>query len=206
MKTCYIVGAGEFYGGFNPNKDDLVIAADGGYAALISNGITPDLVIGDMDSLTEVPSEAEKIVYPVRKDDTDMRLAYLEGVKRGCSNFKIYGGTGGRSDHTYANYCLLYEAKCDGNAAVLYGKDEKIFVVKDECVSVCGKSGDYISVFAFGGVCRGVEIRGLSYELSDGVLMPGCALGVSNSFLDGEGKIGVAEGALIVIQKFALDK
>ena len=39
MKTCYIVGAGEFYGSFMPDDDDLVIAADGGYKALLEKGI-----------------------------------------------------------------------------------------------------------------------------------------------------------------------
>ncbi|MBR2432244.1 MAG: thiamine diphosphokinase, partial [Clostridia bacterium] len=79
MKTCYIVGAGEFYGEFTPDSDDLVIAADGGYDSLLNRGIRPDVLIGDLDSIKEMPNGIELIRHPVKKDETDMHLAYLEG-------------------------------------------------------------------------------------------------------------------------------
>ena len=104
MSTCYIVGAGDFYGELSPRDGDIIIAADGGYDTLKKLGIEPDLLLGDMDSLTEVPRALEKLVYPVRKDETDTHLAYLEGVRRGYTDFVIYGGVGGRDDHTFANY------------------------------------------------------------------------------------------------------
>ena len=58
---CYIVGAGEFYGEFTPTRDDLVIAADGGYDALISHGYRCDVLIGDLDSISSVPDNIELI-------------------------------------------------------------------------------------------------------------------------------------------------
>ena len=78
--TCYIVGAGDFYGELSPNECDLIIAADGGYDTLKKMNITPNLLLGDMDSLSEMPEGIEKIVYPVRKDETDT----CGCGKRGC--------------------------------------------------------------------------------------------------------------------------
>ena len=78
MGICYIVGAGEFFGSFTPKKDDLVIAADGGYEALSSRGIRCDLLIGDMDSIKKIPGGVEILKHKVEKDETDMHLAYLE--------------------------------------------------------------------------------------------------------------------------------
>ena len=44
--TCYIAGAGSWYGkDFSPQPDDLVIAADGGYLHLKERGIRVDLLI-----------------------------------------------------------------------------------------------------------------------------------------------------------------
>ena len=201
MKTCYIVGAGDFYGFFSPKECDLVIAADGGYESLISHGIRCDLVIGDMDSLEKLPPGVEIIKHPVEKDETDMHLAYLEGKRRGYTHFEIYGGVGGRADHTFANYCLLAYIKQDGNTAVLHDKESTATVIRNETTRIRGKSGKSISVFAFGGVARGVSIKGLYYGLSDGELSPAFPLGVSNHFTDGTAEISVKDGTLLIISQ-----
>ena len=199
MKTCYIVGAGDFDRGFTPGKDDLVIAADGGYTSLQEKGIRCDLLIGDMDSIHAVPSDVEILTYPIEKDETDMHLAYLEGYRHGYRRFEIYGGTGGRSDHTFANYCLLLNIKNNGCEARLYSATEVAYVIKNESVRVFGKPKSKISVFAFGGVARGVSIKGLYYELTGGTLSPDFPLGVSNSFVCDSAEIGVRDGELLVI-------
>ena len=120
MKTCYIVGAGDFTRDFSPDRDDLVICADGGYDALLSRGTRCDLLVGDLDSVKSVPLGVEIIRHKVEKDETDMHLCYLEGRKRGYKNFVILGGTGGRDDHTFANYSLLYYIRKDGGRAELF--------------------------------------------------------------------------------------
>ena len=49
---CIIVGAGDFFGmPFQPAEEDYVIAADAGYENLKAEGIIPDLVVGDFDSM-----------------------------------------------------------------------------------------------------------------------------------------------------------
>lgn len=201
MKTCYIVGAGDFGGGFTPDADDLVIAADGGYTSLKDRGIRCDLLIGDMDSIIDLPSGVEALTHPVEKDETDTYLAYLEGQRRGYKRFEIYGGTGGRSDHTFANYCLLLNIKNDGCEARLHSNTEVAYVVKNESVRIFGKPKNSISVFAFGGIAKGVNIKGLYYELSDGTLCPEFPLGVSNSFVTESADVGVRDGVLLVIMQ-----
>ena len=62
MNVCYIVGAGELHGRPEPKNGDLVIAADGGLDSLMSLGITPDLVLGDMDSVSADLGDVERIV------------------------------------------------------------------------------------------------------------------------------------------------
>ena len=201
MGICYIVGAGEFYSSFTPQECDLVIAADGGYAELKKRGIRCDLLVGDMDSLDALPKELEIIRHPVEKDETDMHLAYLEGRRRGYSNFAIYGGVGGRADHTFANYCLLSYIRGDGCRAVLYDKQSKAYVIKNEVTRVIGESKKGISIFAFGGLARGVTIKGLYYELAGGVLTPSFPIGVSNHFLGKPAEIEVSDGELLIIEE-----
>ena len=106
MPTCYIAGAGDFTArGFAPGPEDLVLAADGGYRALYRLGTTPDLLLGDFDSLCDVPLPANLPVlrFPVRKDDTDTGLALRYGLEQGFRDFALYGCAGGRVDHLLAN-------------------------------------------------------------------------------------------------------
>ena len=72
--VCYLVGAADFREAPRVKDGDFVIAADGGYDRLNALGITPNALIGDMDSIEEVPSGIELFKFKAEKDETDMRL------------------------------------------------------------------------------------------------------------------------------------
>lgn len=129
--ACYIFGAGSFYGlSQRPAPGDTIIAADGGWEPCRGEGLTPDLLLGDFDSLHTVPDFARIRRVPVEKDDTDMMLAIKEGLARGETEFHLYGGMGGRrTDHTIANLqCLLYLAE-HGAQGWLYGDGEQFTAI-----------------------------------------------------------------------------
>lgn len=123
QKTCVIVGAGSFDGmSILPEQDDLIIAADGGYAYLKQMKIEPDVLLGDFDSLEIVPEHRHLIRHSPIKDDTDMALAAAYAAEQGCTRFLIYGGLGGRLDHTIANLQLLTGLSRNGAEAYLIGE------------------------------------------------------------------------------------
>lgn len=196
---CYIVGAGEFYGEFTPTRDDLVIAADGGYDALISHGYRCDVLIGDLDSISSVPDNIELIKFDKRKDYTDMHLCYLEGVRRGYTEFHIFGGVGGREDHTFANLSLTALAKNEGHDLTVYSRSHKIFALKNEERTLYQDTGKTLSVFAFGGDAHGVTVTGAEYECENITLNALFPLGVSNSFVGAPVRISVSDGILLVM-------
>ncbi len=198
MKKCYLVGAGEFYGTLSPSDEDIVIAADGGYNHLISHGVRCDLLVGDLDSLGEAPDSVTLLRHPKKKDETDMHLAYLEGVRRGYTDFTVYGGTGGSEDHTFANYSLLLYAARVGHRMTLVGEYTDATVIKDGEISLFAERGKRLSVLAIGAIARGVSISGAEYSLDDGTLEPSFPLGVSNSFIGTEVKLSVTDGALLI--------
>lgn len=199
MGACYIIGAGELYARPAPKEGDLVIAADGGYDHLLSLGITPDLVIGDMDSVTSSVEGVELIRFPKKKDETDMHLAYLIGKERGYSSFLIYGGTGGRPDHTFANYSLLFTAKSNGDRMTIVDEKYDIFAMENERVVVSDRVGATLSVFAFSGDASGVGLFGVEYPAEDITLRCDFALGISNSIVSNLAGISVSDGRLLVM-------
>lgn len=199
MKKCYIVGAGDFNNSFTPRDDDFVIAADGGYDSLKKHNIRCDLLIGDLDSLDCVPEKIEIQRHPVEKNETDMHLCYLEGKRRGYTDFVLLGGSGGRSDHTFANYALLSYIKSDGNKAVLSDGAVQTQIIKNEEIVLSSAEGNHLSVFAYGGNAYGVSITGAKYEASNITLKTDFPLGVSNSFLSRPAIISVENGELLII-------
>lgn len=201
MEKCYIFGAGQIDYPIEPPRG-FVIAADGGYDALLRLGIKPDLLIGDLDSLSSSPPEGlYTLTFPVRKDYTDMHLAYLEGAKRGYTSFVIYGGTGGMPDHTFANYSLLLYGARQGHSIILADGVSCARVIENGEITLHGVKGKRLSVFAIGGDALGVTLQGAEYVAKDIKLSCDFPLGVSNAFTDCPCKISVKRGALLVISE-----
>lgn len=200
MGICYLVGAGDFYGQISAEDDDIIIAADGGYDNLVRRGITPDILIGDFDSIKSfIPDDVRTVRYPREKDETDMFLSYQAGVKFGYTEFVMLGATGGRLDHTFANISLLLYAKERGHNVTMIDGNGMVLCIRNETISLAGNSGAKLSVFALGGVARGVSIVGTKYEVENVTLTPEFPIGVSNEFKESSAYISVENGALLII-------
>lgn len=199
MKNCIIFCAAGFTGLAAPiEAGDLVIAADGGLVHTQSLDITPDVILGDFDSLGFAPQGAN--VFPVEKDDTDSMLAVRHGLKEGCDTFFLYGSLDGpRLDHTIANFQTL-QFLADHNAAgYLIGSQFLLTVVKNSAIAFPSGCRGTVSVFCLGADAEGVSLKGLYYPLEDGVLTAGFPLGVSNHFTGEAAEISVRQGSLLVL-------
>ena len=198
--ACYIFGAGDLSTlRERPKAGDYVIAADGGWNACLALGITPDLLLGDFDSLDAVPEFGSIERVPVEKDDTDMMLAVKRGLARGCREFHLYGGMGGkRTDHTMANFqTLLYLARRDAQGW-LYGEGEMFTAIHSGSVTFPARERGILSVFCLGADAEGVSIRGAQYEVENAVLTADFPLGVSNHFMGKSITVSVERGSLLL--------
>ena len=203
-KTCYIFGAGDYFGEFPtiPN-DSFVIAADGGYARLLQAVIEPDLIVGDFDSLGYVPGSGNVLKFRAEKDDTDTGLAVDEGLRRGFNEFFIYGGTGGRLDHTLANIQCLARLSQSGCRGYLFGDGYVITAITNGSIVFDERRRGYVSVFAHGETASGVYETGLKYALDNATLTNITPLGVSNEFTGQRSEVSVKQGTLIILYQDA---
>ena len=200
MNTCYIFGALDCtVNNFSPTENDLIIAADGGYATLKKLNVKPDLVVGDFDSLGSIPENENIIKHPVKKDDTDTLLAVKIGLNKGYKNFQIYGAVGGRLDHTVATLQTASFVAENGGIAYIYDGNYTVTAIKNSSISFTKNANGYISIFALSGVAKGVSIKGLLYELNDTEITPHFPIGVSNEFLEKDSEISVKNGVLTII-------
>ena len=197
--ACVIFGAGDFSGLRHTSaKDDYVLAADAGWYHCRRAGLVPDLLLGDFDSLAEVPDFGNIRRVPVRKDDTDMMLAIKEGLARGETLFHIYGGMGGsRTDHTLANLqALLYLAR-RGARGWLYGTRERYTALCGGTITLPEQEGIF-SLFCMGRAVQGLSIAGGDYALAEAELSPEFPLGVSNHFVGRDVVISLSRGDLVI--------
>ncbi len=200
MKACHIFGAANgFPESFKIEKSDLVIVADAGLKAAERLNITPDIILGDFDSLGFEPLGNKVEIFPVKKDDTDTLLAVKRGFAEGCDSFFLYGCSGGRIDHFLANLQTLSFITSRGGKAILYGEGFCAATLTNKKLCLKARAEGKISVFSLTTVCNGVSIKGLLYETEDAVISYDFPLGVSNEFVGKSAEISVKEGTLLVI-------
>lgn len=197
--ACFIFGAGPFYGLVKtPEPGDRILAADGGYRHCLAVGLQPDLLLGDFDSLDELPANLESKKYPVEKDDPDSMLAIKTGLELGHRVFHLYGATGGRTDHTIANLQVLGYLAHQGARGYLYDESYIFTSIHNGSLSLPARDEGIFSVFCLGPAAKGVSIRGGYYPLDHAVLSPIIPLGLSNHFQGQPVEIEVEDGCLLI--------
>ena len=199
--TCFIVSAAPDDGHmcFLPQAGDLVIAADGGFAYLQRMGITPDVIVGDFDSLGYTPDHPNVLLSPAEKDDTDTMLAIRYGLQKGYQSFEIYGGLGGRLDHTIANIQALTYLAQNGARGKLIDRNTCATVICSGGIELDAAGWGILSVFALDREVHGVSMCGFKYPLDDATLTNEFPIGVSNEFAGEKGIVSVRDGALLII-------
>jgi len=191
---------------------DLVIAADGGTRHALSVGVTPDVVVGDVDSLSpqeqaRVEAAGARIVrFSPRKDETDLELALQYAVCDGATEIVILAALGGRLDQTVANLLLLALPELRGidvrvvegaqTAFLIHGHDGREGAAP---TSIEGRPGDTVSLIPLGGDALGVTAEGLEWPLDDDVLRFGPARGVSNVLTAERARVSLRQGLLLCV-------
>lgn len=143
-----------------------VVCCDGGANEYIEKGYTPDIIIGDGDSLSEENRRlyADLIHHNPDQETNDQTKAIQFLLSQGKKRIAIVGATGKREDHTIGNISLLMEYMRMGVEVCMY-TDYGVFVpCKDTCVFEC-RPGQQVSIFNF--TAKGLKSKGLAYPIYD---------------------------------------
>jgi thiamine pyrophosphokinase len=183
---------------------DTLIAADGGARHCRDLDLTPDMVIGDFDSLSaEELAQLEEagtqvVCYPARKDFTDLELALQHAAALGADEILVFAALGARWDQTLANLLLPaapgLEHVC---IRLLDGPQEIVLLRAGEAHTLSGQAGDIVSLVPLGGHVYGITTTGLEYPLTDGTLYFGATRGISNVMLDEQATVQLKDGLLL---------
>jgi thiamine pyrophosphokinase len=192
-------------------SDDFLIGADGGTRHVLSLGMQPGLIVGDMDSLDEkLRREFETAgvrldIYPEDKDFTDLELALKHAVEAGYTHILIMGGLGGRFDQMLGNLSLLADPTLEQVDIRMDDGVEEVFFMRKQAV-IPGRAGDIVSLLPWGGPVSGVITQGLRWPLQNEVLFSYKTRGVSNEMTADQASIRIHSGLLLCVHRRTTDR
>jgi thiamine pyrophosphokinase len=184
---------------------DYLIGADGGTRHILALALTPDAVVGDLDSL-----EAESIAeltdrgvdierYPTAKDQTDLELAIERGLRAGADEILLLGALGGRLDQTIANLLILAQRNWPVPLRLAEGNQLAQVLCSGGRLTLQAARGSTVSAIPLSATVTGITYSGLEYPLHDATLTIGSTRGVSNAIASLPATISIKEGVLLVV-------
>lgn len=207
MRTAVVIAGGD-----PPPPDVLddlpdsvwVVGADSGADRAVELGLSLDLIVGDMDSISPktiaANPRAQVVTYPADKDATDLELA-LEAVADhdDIDRVILLGGVGGRLDHFLATAPILASPRFAALDIEWLAHPGRVTIVHEHA-RLHGAPGAHVSLIPVGGDAEGVTTTGLKWPLTDEHLPFGTSRGVSNEFESAVATVVLRAGTLIVVQ------
>ncbi|MCM2533458.1 thiamine diphosphokinase [Neobacillus pocheonensis] len=185
------------------------VGVDRGVFHLLQRNIKPLIAFGDFDSVT--PEELSVIESQVKemnrfkpeKDETDTELALDWALKQNPKSIQLFGGTGGRLDHLFANVQLLVDPLIKGNFTNIY------LIDRHNHLTIKGpghytiekkKAEKYISFVPVTLNITNLTLVGFKFPLTNRHISLGSTLCISNELIDDYGTFSFSEGILIMIR------
>ncbi|MEW5938737.1 MAG: thiamine diphosphokinase [Chloroflexota bacterium] len=193
--------------------DDFILCADGGTRHALALGLTPSVIIGDLDSISDADQRemrangVQVFRYPREKDETDLELALDYAVEHGYREIVVVAALGERLDQTLANLALLANPR----HASPDTRHPPLDIRLDDGVEsawfcrarseVRGRSGDLVSLIPWGGEVTGARTQGLRWPLSNETLYPHKTRGVSNELTGEVAQVQIESGLLLIVHR-----
>lgn len=173
--------------------------ADGGANLAVRLGIVPQLVMGDMDSISiQTRRRLERLCrfveLPVEKDISDSEALLKMLNEQRYNDIHIFAATGGRLDQTMFNLQLLRRFP----QARIVTRDEEISFVEKSC-SINGKAGCRASFLAISDFVTGLTLEGFKFNLRNSRVESGSTLTLSNVIMSNSARVKYDEGAMLLI-------
>lgn len=185
---------------------EIILAVDGGLRFVQQLGIKPDILVGDLDSIDESQLKQiqnQKVIikrYSPHKDETDFELALLEVENYSWNQIRVYGGLGGRLDHTIVNLSIAGSKRFVDRQIIFTDSNQEVFFLIDG-KKISGKPGDLVSLIPWGGDVTGIFTDGLEYSLNNETLHFDESRGISNIMSTHTVDIGFDFGRLLCIHQ-----
>lgn len=187
--------------------DDRIFCADGGTYHALALNLTPETIIGDLDSLSSDVVDRLKArgvtvhVYPAYKDKTDLELAFEVAIAEQPEEILLVTALGGRLDQMLANILLLTRPEYAGTRLSLADGLQTVTLLRShQTLTIRGQLGDTLSLVPLTPTVTQVSFTGVEWPLDQVTLSLGSTWGISNVLTAFEASVQIGEGILLVVQ------
>ncbi len=182
-------------------EGDLVVCADSGYKNAQAMGAHVNILLGDFDSIGDIPSDIDELLrVPAEKDVTDTQLAVDVALQRGADEIVIVGSTSGRADHTLSILAILEGLWAKRIPAYVVNGHNRIRFIKDSGHILVRSQYKYFSIVALDAKVKKLSIEGGKYPLKSRDLDRGFQFAISNEIEKNCALITVKKGAVYIIE------
>lgn len=185
------------------STSDTVLCADGGAKYAFQWALTPNLILGDFDSIDsgvrdhfeslKIPFER----FPEHKNATDGELLIQRALTLGYNDLILIGALGGRVDQLLGHFTLLERFSRTGARLRIITPSEEIECIRTrrKCDNLTGYTASIIPATSR----ATVTLHGFEYPLTRRTIQRGSTLGISNSITKKRAQVEVHSGAVFLI-------
>lgn len=178
------------------DKCDYFIAADGGGNIAMRYGMSPDTVVGDMDSFRKETLFEGRIVHDPDQETNDLEKALKHAMTKKPERVDVLGATGKRLDHSLKNLSVMQQFHNHFDSLAFI--DDTLYSrILPRDFSMVLPPGHLVSLFPLSGKVEGVITEGLKFPLSNELLQNGLRDGTSNQAAQGTIRIRHRNGTLL---------
>lgn len=208
MKKCIILANGKppkksvitFFQRKGYNK---LICADGGANSALKINLVPDIIIGDLDSISSESlrefQSVSKIIRLKRQNDTDVEKCLKYAISNKYSEALLVGVTGDRLDHTICNLGIVL--KFFNKVKCILIAENSILIPLSGLTILDSVPGELISLYGFNRKTK-ITTKGLKYPLNKTSLPFGERESTSNVSALYSVSIKVEGGKIFLIRDF----
>lgn len=179
-------------------SSEIIVCADGGANRARALHITPDIILGDLDSITSSTKKYFTNIPILRIGDqhsTDLEKAITFCLRLSVTTANIVGALGERIDHATGSLGCFKKFRNEINLCCYDGHG--ILTLVDRQLSLRTTKGQKLSLIPLER-CTGITTRHLKYDLKNGTLELGIREGISNEATASRVSIAVKKGTLLL--------
>ena len=198
-----IVANGEFPSHTIPleilSQSTSILACDGAADTLVDQGYTPDVILGDLDSLSDQSKieYTDYIVETPNQSQNDLRKALNYAKDHNIDDIKIIGASGKREDHMIGNIFSILDYK---DLKIQLFTNTGIFTCIHESQNIESFKGQQVSIFTADDTMK-ITSNNLKYNFNQ-TTISSIYSGTLNESTSDDFELLISHGSLLIFRTY----